>query len=246
LFFTIWNGNSFGRSIKMANEQAVSMELAGNDLPKPHTGWLTPILSAQRANTSLKSVAATVKHRLLAADITKPQVLDPSAVSFPPNINDPSIRSQRLAGPFFVQVRDIEDLSRSRWEQIELIEAQERGEGTRGREVIRVVAEDMGENGQPATTGLGAGTGVGGPHKLVLQDWRGISVFGMELKNVPKVGLGMGIGSKLVLKNVEVARGMILLEPSSTTVVGGKIEELHRSWLENRKKDLKEAIDREG
>lgn len=226
----------------MATLQAVSSSLVAQGLPKPHSQWLSAVVSTQRANTPLPAVTASAKHRLLSADITKPNILDPSAVSFPSHITDVSVRSRRLTGPFFVQVRGIEDISRSRWEQIELIEAQERGEGTRGREIIRVVAEEIGENGQIATPGFGA---VGGIHKLVLQDWKGLSVFGMELKSVEKLGLGMGIGSKLMLQNVEVARGMILLEPASTRVLGGKNEELHKIWLDNRKIDLKEAIERE-
>jgi len=75
------------------------------------------------------------------------------------------------------------------------------------------------------------------------QDMKGQRVFAMELKAVQKVGLGMNIGTKLVLKDAIVARGMVLLEPRSATVTGGKIEALHKAWLENRKKDLKEAID---
>lgn len=43
-----------------------------------------------------------------------------------------------LSSDIHVQVLDIENLSRSRWEQVEELEALERGEGTRGREIIRL------------------------------------------------------------------------------------------------------------
>ena len=49
----------------------------------------------------------------------------------------------------------------------------------------------------------------------------------------------MNIGTKITLRDVTVARGVLLLEPKSTTVLGGKIEELHKEWKEARKAVLK-------
>jgi len=63
----------------------------------------------------------------------------------------------------------------------------------------------------------------------------------MELSNVNGIGLAMNIGTKLVLKDVVVARGLLLLEPVNVTVLGGKIEELHKKWKEGRKEALKIA-----
>lgn len=128
-------------------------------------------------------------------------------------------------------------MSKSRWEQIEAIEALERGEGTKGREIIRVTATEEDD---------GAGTTVqkgGGPHKLLLQDAAGRRMYGIELKGLEGVGLGMSIGCKMVLKNALVARGVVLLEPSTTAVLGGKIEELHKAWKDGRKTELKAAIE---
>lgn len=148
-----------------------------------------------------------------------------------------------------MQVLSIEDISESRWEQIEAIEAQERGETTKGREVIRVVAEEEGENGQGqaaagsrANNNNNSGAASSGPHKLVLQDMKGHTVFAFELKRIPKVEVGMSIGTKMVLRNVMIARGMVMLEPERVVVLGGKIDALHKMWLENRKMDLLEAV----
>lgn len=128
-------------------------------------------------------------------------------------------------------------MSRSRWEQIEAIEALERGEGTKGREIIRVPpSEDNAESNAALNRG-------GGPHKLLLQDVKGIRAYGIELKGIEGVGLGMSIGTKMVLKNVIMARGIILLEPATTTMLGGKIEALHKTWKDNRKAELKAAIE---
>lgn len=128
-------------------------------------------------------------------------------------------------------------MSKSRWEQIEAIEALERGEGTKGREIIRVTAtEDDDSAGANVQKG-------GGPHKLSLQDAAGRRVYGIELRSLEGVGLGMSIGCKMVLKNALVARGVVLLEPATTTVLGGKIEELHKAWKDGRKAELKAAIE---
>ncbi len=136
-----------------------------------------------------------------------------------------------------MQVLAVEDMSKSRWEQIEAIEALERGEGTKGREIIRVAAPEEGDD---------AGGDVqkgGGPHKLLLQDATGRRAYGIELKALEGVGLGMSIGCKLVLKSAVVARGVVLLEPRTTMVLGGKIDALHKAWRAGRKEELKKAIE---
>ena len=46
----------------------------------------------------------------------------------------------------------------------------------------------------------------------------------------------------MVLKNVVHTRGVLLLEPNTTTLLGGKIESLHKAWLDHRKEELKAAI----
>ena len=148
------------------------------------------------------------------------------------------MQERRLVGPIAVQVLSIEDMSKSRWEQIEAIEALERGEGTKGREIIRVTAST--EEGDDQNENVGRD---GGTHKLALQDAKGTRVYGIELKGVEGVGLGMSMGCKMVLRNVVVARGVVLLEPGTTTVLGGKIEGLHKAWKEGRKAELKAAIE---
>lgn len=128
-------------------------------------------------------------------------------------------------------------MSKSRWEQIEAIEALERGEGTKGREIVRVAAPEEGD---------GAGgdvQGGGGPHKLLLQDAAGRRAYGIELRALEGVGLGMSIGCKFVLRDAVVARGVVLLEPRTTMVLGGKIDALHKAWREGRKAELKRAIE---
>lgn len=100
-----------------------------------------------------------------------------------------------------------------------------------------MVQSDDGDN---ADTGVQKGSG---PHKLLLQDVHGNRAYAVELKEVEGIGLGMSIGCKVMLKDPVVARGVVLLEPKSATIMGGKIEVLHKTWKENRKAELKAAIE---
>ena len=216
--------------------QQISTQLKATKSLNPTLTWLTTFLTTQKSTTPLPALTSTALFRLLASDIT--QTLDrTSNTCFPPDLSNVSIKERRLPGPVVVQVLTVDDMSKSRWEQIEAIEALERGEGTKGREIIRVVPN---EDEDGANTGVQKG---GGPHKLLLQDAQGSRIYGIELKHIEGVGLGMNIGSKLVLRDVLVARGVLLLEPDTTSLLGGKIETQHKAWKENRKADLKAAIE---
>ncbi|MCJ1285071.1 hypothetical protein MMC26_004409 [Xylographa opegraphella] len=214
----------------------ISALLLTNKSLVPTPTWLTSFLSTQRPATPLTALYQTALFRLLASDITTSlSPLPPN--TFPPDIHNIDLQSRHLQSPIVVQVLDIEDMSKSRWEQIEAIEALERGEGTKGREIVRVVAAVEGSDD------LVAAGRAGGPHKLLLQDARGVRVYGIELKEVEGVGLVMSIGCKLVLRGVSVARGVVLLEPRTATLLGGKIDALHEGWREGRKTSLKAAIE---
>lgn len=200
----------------------------------PTPTWLASFLANQRPTTPLPALTQTALFRLLASDITTTLTFTPNTV-FPADVHCAQFKERRLIGPIIVQVLTVEDISLSRWEQIEAIEALERGEGTRGREILRAVAPEEG-----AEEFIPKG---GGPHKLLLQDTQGERVFGIELKNVEGVGIGMSIGCKALLRNITVARGVILLEPRSMKVLGGRINTLHQAWKDNRKAELKVAIE---
>lgn len=203
----------------------------------PSPTWLSTFLTTQRPTTLLPALSHTACFRLLASDITTTLSASPTTC-LPQDVNNTNIKERRLnAGTIAVQVLAVEDMSKSRWEQIEAIEALERGEGTKGREIIRAVATEEDDSG------AGAVQKGGGPHKLLLQDAAGRRVYGIELKALEGVGLGMSMGCKIVLKNAVVARGIVLLEPSTTTVLGGKIDALHKAWKEGRKTELKAAIE---
>ena len=222
----------------MANHASqITAVLTSTKCLTPTAAWLSTILSTQRPNTPLPALTQSACFRILASDITNSITTTPSTC-YPTNLHDVTVKERRLAGPIPVQVLAVEDLGKSRWEQVEAIEALERGEGTKGREIIRVAAPE--ENND---SGGGVVQPGSGPHKLLLQDAKGTRIYGIELKLLDGIGLGMGIGCKLILKQITVARGVVLLEPATTTVLGGKIDVLHKAWKEGRKAELRRAIE---
>lgn len=201
----------------------------------PTNAWLQTLVPTLRLNTPLVALQKTALFRLLATDLTIS--LDKSQVStFPAGITDPGAREKRLRGSITVQILDIEDIGRSRWSQVEAIEAHERGETTKGREIIRVIPD---ENDTSSTTNL-PGSVSHGPHKILLQDAKGAKVYGLELFSITGIDTSTSIGAKLVLKDCVVARGTILLEPKNVEVLGGKVESWDKQWRDNQKNVLKE------
>ncbi|KAL8376031.1 hypothetical protein RB595_007239 [Gaeumannomyces hyphopodioides] len=248
--------------------------LVAQSLPPPSHAWLQNLLSSRpRPLPPLPSLTATAKARLLAADLTAPGLLDPAGTApFPPvagaGAGGQVAQEVRLPRDVACQVLDVENLSRSRWDQVEELEAVARGELTRGRQVVRVRdADDDGGGGAggdvppedrpggvpaPAPAGVAARPGGAAPapaadknatHRLVLQDCRGQKLFGLELRRVERLGVGRtNIGEKILLRaGTAVARGTVLLEPDKCVVLGGKVEAWHKSWVDGRLARLKEA-----
>jgi RecQ-mediated genome instability protein 1 len=80
-------------------------------------------------------------------------------------------------------------------------------------------------------------------HKLVLQDVKGQKIYAVELRRVDKIGVGkLNIGEKILLRaSSMVARGVVLLEPATCVVMGGKVDAWHKAWVDGRLARLKEA-----
>jgi RecQ-mediated genome instability protein 1 len=255
----------------------IRLNLQSQSIPIPSHTWTQSLLSARTPPPALPSLVATAKARLLAADLTTTGLLDVAVAALPQNVASPEIRETRLTRDVPVQVLDIENLNKSRWEQVEELEAIERGEQTRGREVIRLptstedggddvadIGETLDERGSGTSTsgaqraGPGenrgrdgaapAGTTTpgskGGTHRLVLQDYKGQKVYGLELKPIPKMGIGStNIGEKIILKSgTIIARGTILLEPATCLILGGKVDAWQRAWVKGRLERLREAV----
>ena len=221
----------------MSNPSAqLAAHLASSKGLNPTAEWLTKFLSSQRPTTPFQSLVQTASFRLLASDITK--ALSPDAC-LPTDVSNPHIKQRKLSGPMPLQILGVEDISKSRWEQIEAIEAIERGEGTRGREIIRVTEDED-------TTNEGTTRSKSGTHKLLLQDVQGTRIYGIECSKVEGIGLNMDVGTKLLLREAIVARGIVLLDNHCVRLLGGKIEAYHETWKKNRKTDLKRDIEERG
>ncbi|KAI8720406.1 DUF1767 domain-containing protein [Fusarium sp. LHS14.1] len=225
-------------------------------LPYPSTTFLNSLITARSPPPPLPSLVATAKARLLAADITNSTLINTTSLqSLPPDADSPESRERRLPRPVHVQVLDVENISLSRWEQVEEMEAVARGETTRGREVVRVTAEDddnpeTQQQTQRSTTAAAAAAANArtankkATHRLVVQDCKGVKLYALELKRIDGIGVGKTqIGEKMLLKaGTVLARGIILLEPEKCVLLGGKIEAWQKTWADGRLTRLKEEI----
>jgi len=103
-----------------------------------------------------------------------------------------------------VQVLDIQDISTSKWSQMEAIERVERGEEIRGREVIRSVpginneddaqGAEQGHDSSSRTSAIASSNAAGssrkgstGPHKLLLQDSAGTKAWAFEMSRIERI-----------------------------------------------------------
>ncbi|KAI1411971.1 hypothetical protein F5Y13DRAFT_164020 [Hypoxylon sp. FL1857] len=238
--------------------------LQSQGLPAPSLAWIQSAMPNRNPLPPLPALVATVKTRLLAADLTNPALFEPRAPSFPPNLSSAEVQETKLDRDIPVQVLDIDNLSRSKWEQVEELEAIARGEQTRGREIIRlptgnedeedgIVSESTPAATQSATgrnaainanIAIAAATSKNATHRLVLQDCKGQKIHGLELKRIERIGIGtLNIGEKMMLKSgTKVARGVVLLEPTTCVVLGGKIDAWQKAWVDGRLARLKEAV----
>jgi len=228
----------------------LTASLQSTSFPLPSQTLISTLLASHPQPTLPRLLAQTKSH-LLTSNLTTPSLLDPSVPIFPAPLLSPETREARLPHDVPAQIVDIEDLSRSRWEQVEELERIERGEMTKGRAVVRVDEQAAeGEEGEARTTqGGGGGAAVAkakrnATHRVVLQDRSGRKVFGLELTRMERLGIGVTrIGEKVVVrKGAVVARGSILLEPATCTFLGGYIESEEKKWVGERLKVLREAV----
>ena len=213
--------------------------------------WLWTFCSSINAsrNVPLQALVHTAVYRVLHSDIQDTLSTDRTSSLLPTDVFNPAVKERELAGPIPVQVLDIDDIGASAWNQVESIERVERGEAVRGREIVRAVNVDDHNGLENNNTANGdasnAADGISsrGPHRLILQDAAGTKAVAVELKSIDGIAIGkLSIGSKMILRNVTVARGIALLVPESVTVLGGKIEMLDREWTESRKDRLLERL----
>lgn len=172
-----------------------------------------------------------------------------------------------------LDIEDIGASKWSQVEAIERVERGEEVRGREVIRTVPIMSEDDGSvpatNGAPSSRSTNddqvsgsAGQAVvaatskksNGPHKLLLQDAASTKVYAFELVKIPKIGIvnlpeaqdpGLCIGAKILLKKgTAVRRGMIMLTPETTVVMGGKVEVWDKKWRETLKKRLADGIPR--
>lgn len=231
----------------MASADHIAAQIQSTKSLPVSTSWLNTFLASSQRNIPVSALTKTALFRVLASDFRESLSKNPSSL-FPVDIYDPNVQERRLSGPIPVQVLDIEDIGTSLWSQVEAIERVERGEAIRGREIVRTVAvgedpEATENNTNNGTATNGCGSGGYGPHRLILQDAEGTKAVAIEMQRIEGITLEkLTIGSKMMLRNATVARGMVLLNPGCAELLGGKIEALDRPWREGRKARLLERI----
>lgn len=242
------------QSTMMDTSGQLRASLIAQNLPTPSTAFLNSLITARNPPPPLPSLLASAKARLLACDLSNANpsssIIDDSLAGYPSGVEDVHSEETTFSRQIHVQVIDVENLSSSRWEQIEELEAIEKGERTRGREIIRVTDDEESDGRNPgdqqrtpahSTTATSAANAV---HRLVLQDRHGKRLYAVELQRIPKIGIGKTIiGEKILLKaGTKVARGSILLELDKCILLGGKIDAWHEKWTADRLKRLKSAV----
>ncbi|KAL1602759.1 hypothetical protein SLS60_006180 [Paraconiothyrium brasiliense] len=200
----------------------------------PAAAWLQSFVSGTRPNTALPALKQTALFRLLATDITA-SLHPPQHTIFPKDVLNPETQTRTIAGPIICQILDIEEIGLSRWAQVEQIEAKERGETTKGREIVRVV-EDENDGGTVASA-----VHSKGPFKLLLQDAKGAQIYAIDLLGIEGVNTSMAMGTKLLLRNTDVRRAVAMLEPGNVQILGGKMDALDKAWRAGRKERLMNA-----
>ncbi|PFH61977.1 hypothetical protein XA68_15639 [Ophiocordyceps unilateralis] len=151
--------------------------------------------------------------------------------------------SVKLTRDTHVQVLDVEDLSLSRWDQVEVLREVTRGERTMGRRIVRVQDDDDGGGGGEVDASVEAPARPAATHRLVLQDCRGTRVYAVELRRIPRLGVGStAMGEKMLLRaGTVVARGIVLLTPETCLLLGGRVDAWHDAWANSRLRRLEEA-----
>lgn len=176
----------------------------------PKDQWLNTFL-ASITNTSqpLPALTSTAHFRLIQTDFTTTLSAERQQL-FHKDIADVNRKDIAVQHDTLVQILNIQDISTSKYHQIEAIERIEQGEEVRGREIVRRVpgAMDDDEDDSNASNPYSGSTAVStttvrasahtqssnaprkgstGPHKLLLQDVAGSKCWAFELSRIERI-----------------------------------------------------------
>lgn len=109
----------------------------------------------------------------------------------------PTQHNISLSGPTLVQVIHVQDIGTSRLAQLEALEKAITEAGPQGLRVVDLPADEEGDD-NPTQNGTNDGLSVGKSIcKVLLEDGRGERVYGMEVKPIEGIKVGMSLGCKV-------------------------------------------------
>jgi RecQ-mediated genome instability protein 1 len=231
----------------MALQTQVLAHFASKQLHLSPT-YVASVLNAIHPNpTSCTPTVLTAVQNAFLQSALQQSAAPPSCLP----IGLPAKHNITLPGPALVQVIHVQDIGLSRIAQLEALEKWANERGPRGLRVIDIPNEEDGEengtaNGDNEELSMGKSM-----CKVLLEDGKGDRVYGMEIKPIDEIKVGMPLGTKVffiwheltqvLLTNVPVLRGVLQLRPTNTTILGGKIEALNQGYFPDRWKQELEA-----
>lgn len=160
-------------------------------------GYIATLVSSIHPSptTCTPALFATVENAFLQSPLQQcsaPQSYLPIGLPNKHNITVP--------GPTLVQIIYVRDIGASRLTQLEALEKWLNEKGPQGRRVVDLPNEDDGEeNGVPNDMQEGPTVGKN-MCKVLLEDGQGERVYGMEIKSIEEIRVGMPLGCKVVLE----------------------------------------------
>jgi len=142
--------------------------------------------------TCTPSLLATVQNAFLQSPLQQ----SAAPLSYLP-VGIPNKHNVSIPGPTLVQIIHVQDIGLSRLAQLEALEKWVNERGPQGQRVVDLPNEDEGEEngtGNGANEGISVGKSM---CKVLLEDGKGERVYGMEVKSIEEIRVGMPLGTKV-------------------------------------------------
>lgn len=200
--------------------------------------WLQSLLDylAKKHSTGANTTPQLVMQYLVASDIresTTSEGAAPYIVSEQHNV--------RIENTMLLQIVRVREIGISIVNQLEYLNDLEELKKLKGQKVIRLVHDESGDEEQNDDDGLTEaqdavqkGSELKKMCRLILEDSNGQRFWGLERKPIKGIQLSTKLGTKLLVKNVLVRRGVLMLDPNNTTILGGSIEEWDKDYFPKR------------
>ncbi|KAG5519388.1 hypothetical protein PMAC_002015 [Pneumocystis sp. 'macacae'] len=144
----------------------------------------------------------------------------------PENVLD--LHNHILPGPYCLQVIQVQDIGMSILKQLEYLEQFDDSGCVKSLDSIKdddsIEDGDLIDDNKKSTT-------TKKMIKLMLEDASGLCIWAIEYKSIEDISLKMNLGSKILLKNVLVLRGVLILDPLNFSFLGGHVFELNQNYF---------------